>query len=237
MAEAHRQPEVDQFIAWLTRVTQIKEKDPKAGDTRVQLGDKLGPGGKKKIDTDLSGAYLPAWQYVVSTYLGPVEEITDGPLTAKMLAEGKQLYKAAASMTVPYEPAERERESYSRVVAPVLAGFSLPAIVSLATAKTPVQPYRDIALSCLITATGFFLISFQLTIGRVYRQLFNWGTLRAGLTFFGIVFLVAAVMVLVAAVAQHWWVNLALAALGLGGLTQALALGWLKLPISRRWTV
>ena len=86
MADAYRQPEVDKFIAWLERVTEIKGRNPEGEDTRLQLGDRLGPGGKKKMKADLSGAYLPAWQYVVSTYLGPVEEITDAPLTAQMLA-------------------------------------------------------------------------------------------------------------------------------------------------------
>jgi hypothetical protein len=230
MAGVH-QPEVDKFIAWLTGVIEIK------GDTRVLLGQRLGPGGKKKIDNDLSGSYLPAWQYVASTYLGPVEEITNAALTAEVLGEGKQLHEAAKQVAEPYTPSEGEHESYSRVVAPVLAGFSLPAIVTLATATTPVQPYYDIALSFFITATGLFLISFQLTIGGVYIRLYNWGKLRVGLTFFGVVFLVAAVMVLVAAAIEYWWMYLALAALGLGGLAGALALLWLKLPISRRSTL
>ena len=55
------------------------------------------------------------------------------------------------------------------------------------------------------------------------------GKLRAGLTFSGILLLVTALMVLVAAVSDHWWMAPALAALGLGGLTQALVQGWLKL--------
>jgi hypothetical protein len=55
------------------------------------------------------------------------------------------------------------------------------------------------------------------------------GKLRSGLTFSGITLLVAALMVLVAAVTEHWWIDLALSVLGLGGITSALALGWLKL--------
>jgi len=215
--------ELNTFITWLEGVTKTGE------DTRAQLNERLGPGGKEMIDKDLSRAYLPAWEYVVSTYLGPVEEITNAPLTTEVLANGKELYVAATSVAVPYAPKAPEHESYSRVVAPVLAGFSLPAIVSLATGTTPGQPYRDISLACFITATGFSLVSFQLTIGGIYRRLYGWGKLRAGLTFSGILLLVTALMVLVAAVSDHWWMDLALAALGLGGLTPALAQGWLKL--------
>lgn len=223
--------ELQKFIAWL-------RDEVMTADTRTKLGGHLGPGGKHKIDKDLSYAYLPAWQYVVSTYIGPIEEITNAPLAPTVVDNGRQLYKQAKSVAVPYVPTEPEHESYSRVVAPVLAGFSLPAIVSLATGTTPGQPYRDISLACFITATGFFLISFQLTIGRVYRQLYSWGKLRAGLTFAGILLLVTALMVLAAAVSDHWWMDFALAALGLGGLTQVFALGWLTLKssISRRKT-
>jgi hypothetical protein len=223
MAEPDTPPQLATFIAWLEGVIET------TNDTRKRLGDHLGPGGKQKIEKDLSCAYLPAWQYVVSTYLGPVEEIINRPVAKQVLDQGRQLYKAATSVAVPYVPTERERESYSRVVAPVLAGFSLPAIVSLATGTTPGQPYRDISVACFITATGFFLASFQLTIGGVYRRLYGWGKFRAGLTFSGILLLVTALMVLVAAVSDHWWMDLALAALALGGLTQGLALGWLKL--------
>jgi hypothetical protein len=223
VTKADAPPQLASFITWLKVVIET------TNDTRTRLGDYLGPGGEQRIDRDLSGGYLPAWQYVVSTYVGPVEVITNRPLAKKVLDEGRQLYKAATSVAVPYVPAEREHESYSRVVAPVLAGFSLPAIVSLATGTTPGQPYRDISVACFITATGFFLASFQLTIGGVYRRLYGWGTFRAGLTFAGILLLVTALMVLAAAVSHYWWMDLALAALALGGLTQGLALGWLKL--------
>jgi hypothetical protein len=169
MTETKGPPELGLFITWLKSVLETSE------DTREKLGYQLGPGGKQKIRKDLSGAYLPAWPYVVSTYLGPVQDITATPLPANVLDDGKRLYCAATSVAEPYAPSEREHESYSRLVAPVLAGFSLPAIVTLATATTPGQPYRDIALSCFIAATGLFLASFQLTIGRVYIRLYEQG--------------------------------------------------------------
>jgi hypothetical protein len=170
MTEMRSSTPVDTFIDWLTRVMRDR------GITRVKLGEQLGAGGKNKIDKDLSRAYLPAWEHVASTFLGPIEEISKTPLTADVIAEGKRLYADAAVVAEPYAPRDHADESFSRVVAPVLAGFSLPAIVSLATAAKPGQPWRDIALSCLIAATGFFLASFQLTIGSVYVRLYDWGT-------------------------------------------------------------
>jgi hypothetical protein len=137
-----------------------------------------------------------------------------------------------------------QEESFSAVVAPVLAGFTLAAITALATATSmkPVQPWRDLALSYMIMATGFFLASLQLSAGDLYRShRKDWSTGRASLTFAGIVLLAAALIVLVAAVADNWWVNVALAVLGLGGL---IPMGFqlshyrrrLKGPASRRST-
>jgi hypothetical protein len=228
MTEMRSPGQVEAFIDWLEQVMHT------TGVTREQLGQHLGAGGKNKIDKDLSYAYLPAWRHVVSTYLGPIEEITNTLLTAEAVAKGRGLYEAARPVAVPYMPKDRGDESFSRVVAPVLAGFSLPAIVSLATATTPGQPWRDIALSCLISATGFFLASFQLTIGSVYIRLYDWGTFRAVLTAAGIGLLIVAVIVLVAAVAENGWVDIALAVLCLGGTSQLLARGWLWRQARRR---
>ena len=112
-----------------------------------------------------------------------------------------------------------QEQSFSAVVAPVLAGFTLAAITGLATSNKPGQPWSDLALSYMIMATGFFLASIQLSVGDLYRShLKDWGTGRATLTFIGIALLVAALIVLVAAVAAHWWVTVALVVLGLGGV-------------------
>ena len=98
----------------------------------------------------------------------------------------------------------------------------------------PSQPWRDIALSCLIAATGFFLASFQLTIGSVYVRLYDWGTFRAVLTATGIGLLIVALIVLVAAVSESGWVDIALAALCLGGVSQLLVRSWLRLRAKRQ---
>ena len=114
-----------------------------------------------------------------------------------------------------------QEQSFSAVVAPVLAGFTLAAITGLATATStkPEQPWRDLALSYMIMATGFFLASFQLSVGDLYRfRRVRWATGRASLTFTGIALLAASLIVLVAAVAAHWWVTVALVVLGLGGV-------------------
>ena len=85
------------------------------------------------------------------------------------------------------------------------------------------------SLSCLVASTGLFLASFQLTIGSVYtRYRESWGNLRAGLSFAGIILLVVALIVLVASVADHWWVTLALVVLGVGGVAPILLRWWLR---------
>jgi hypothetical protein len=120
-----------------------------------------------------------------------------------------------------------QEQSFSAVVAPVLAGFTLAAITALATSGEPAQPWRDLVLSYMIMATGFFLASFQLSVGDLYRShRVKWATGRASLTFTGIVLLAASLIVLVAAVAAHWWVTVALVVLGLGGLIPMLLQLW-----------
>ena len=117
----------------------------------------------------------------------------------------------------------------------MLAGLSLPAIVSLATATTPGKPWREVALSFLIAATGLFFAGFQITIGSVYARLYHWGKFRAGLTVVGIIFLVVTLIVLILGVAGHSWAAIAMAVLVLGGLTQPLARIWLRCSREVGW--
>jgi hypothetical protein len=224
MPETSGPPELHAFIRWLNAVVHDGQ------DIRRALAMQLGAGGRDRIEKDLRGSYLPDWPYVVATYLGPAQEITGTPLKSDFIAEGRRLHDVAATVAVPYTPVDRGHESLSRVVAPVLAGFSLPAIVSLATSSTPRQPAHDIALTLFVASTGCFLASLQLTIGWVYVRLYGprWGAVRNTLTFTGIALLVAAVMVLTEAVARYSWPDLALAVLGLGGMTAIFAAGALS---------
>lgn len=228
MAEARNSSEVEKFINWLEQLVHT------SGVSRAQLGQHLGAGSIEQIEADLSRAYLPSWGYVLATYLGPIEKFVNTPVPAQDVAEGKRLYKEAALVATPSLPGRGGDEGYSRAVAPVLAGLSLPAIVSLATATTPGKLPRDVALSFLIMATGFFLASFQLTLGSVYVQFYNWGTFRAGLSVAGIVCVMVALIVLVGAVAGYSWSVIAMAVLVLGGSTQLLVWGLPKLRIGRR---
>ena len=212
-------PQLQAFIGWLKAVVHRHQ------GAMDKVSDQLGPGGSKQVREDLSCSYLPDWNYVVNTYLGPVQEITHAPLPVKDIHEGKWLHAAAARVTVPYTPTARAHESFSRVAAPVLAGFSLPAIVTLATVNVPGQPYRDIALGCFVGSTGLFLASFQLTIGTVYVRLYGdiWGFVRSGLTVLGIGALAAAVTAIVAGVAKSGWIDIALGVLCAGAVTQLIA--------------
>jgi hypothetical protein len=212
---------LSKFITWLTDVI---ENLPGA---RAKLGKRLGPGGDEKVDRDLSGAYLPAWRYVERTYLGPLKEITGTPLTDDQAATGRKLYDEARKTAAAYRPSDPQQDSYSRLVAPLLAGFSLPTIVILATLPKDSQTtHQGIALACFIAATGCFMASFQLTIGWVYTEVYGLGRFRGGLTFAGIVLLVVALMVLVAAMPGHWWADVALGILVLGALTSAISQAW-----------
>ena len=213
--------EVSEFIRWLKGVI---ESPP---GMRVKLGSRLGPGGDKKIDRDLSGGYLPAWRYVERTYLDSLKAITGEPVPAKQTAKGRKLYDEARKKVAAYRPSDPQQDSYSRILAPLLAGFTLPTIVILATLpKDSQSTNQSIALACFIAATGCFMASFQLTIGWVYTEVFGLGKFRAGLTFAGIALLVVALMVLVAAMPSHWWADAALGILVLGALTSAFTQAW-----------
>ncbi len=128
------------------------------------------------------------------------------------------------------EPANRGDESFSRLVSPLLAGFSLPTMVGLVASQTPAQPWRDLSLSCLIAASGLFLASYQLSIGSLYERYRKpLGDLRAGLSFAGILLLIIALIVFVGAATTHWWVTAALAVFASGGVAPILLRGWLRL--------
>ena len=212
---------LSEFIGWLTGVIG---NDP---GIRVKLGSRLGPGGVEKVDRDLSGGYLPAWRYVERTYLNPLKEITGKPLRGAEVTQGRDLYDEARKTAVAFRTSDPQQDSYSRIVAPLLAGFTLPTIVILATLpENPQTTFQNIALACFIAATGCFMASFQLTIGWVYTEVFGLGRYRAKLTFVGIVLLVVALMVLVAAMPGHWWTDVALGILVLGALTSAFTEAW-----------
>ena len=126
------------------------------------------------------------------------------------------------------QPVDRGDESFSRLVSPLLAGFSLPTMVGLVAGQTPGQPWRDLSLSCLIAASGLFLASYQLSIGSLYeRYRDSLGDLRAGLSFAGILLLIAALIVFVGAAAAHWWASAALAVFAFCGVASVGLRAWL----------
>jgi hypothetical protein len=89
---------------------------------------------------------------------------------------------------------------FSRLVAPFLAGFTLPPIVLLASGSTPAQPWRDLALSLFLVATALLLSGFLLSVGSLYRDALRpWGAIRFGLTFAGLLSFTAALAVVVVA--------------------------------------
>jgi len=126
-------------------------------------------------------------------------------MTAKTGTDGQQ------------DPGE---ESLSRLVAPVFAAFSLPAIIAFVSAKSPGAPWHGIVLSLLIAATGLFMASIQFSIGPLYdnhKEEQAWRSWRAGFTLWGIVLVTIALTILVAAAIHHWWVVPAVIVLLAGG--------------------
>lgn len=113
------------------------------------------------------------------------------------------------------------QESMSRLIAPVFAGFSLPAIIAFVSTKTPGAPWHDIVLSLLIGATGCFIASIQLSIGPLYdrhKTESAWSSWRAGLTIWGIILVTAGLAVLVSAAISDSWMIPAVIVLSAGGI-------------------
>ena len=117
------------------------------------------------------------------------------------------------------------QESLSRLIAPVFAAFSLPAIIAFMSGTSPAAPWYGIVLSLLIAATGLFMASIQLSIGPLYENHKKeqvWSSWRAGFTLWGIVLVTIAVTILVAAAVHHWWVAPAAIVLLAGGTVPGL---------------
>lgn len=82
-----------------------------------------------------------------------------------------------------YRRRRREDYSFTELLVPVLAGFSLPTVIIFAADNSAGKPYHDAILSLLIAATTFFLASIQLTSDVIKWDL---GGVRGFLTLLGI---------------------------------------------------
>jgi hypothetical protein len=100
----------------------------------------------------------------------------------------------------PRQATDNGSTHFSRIVAPLLAGFTLPPVALLASGSTPGQPWRDVALSLFVVATGLLLCGFLLSIGSLYRDgLPPWGAVRFGITLVGLLSFTAALAVVIVA--------------------------------------
>jgi hypothetical protein len=135
-------------------------------------------------------------------------------------------------------PTQREKGSeagpsgYSFVglIAPVLAGFSLPAIIVFASNTYPGQPSHGIILSLLVVATGLFLASIQLTSPLIDERFAFAGPLRRALTTIGISVIGVAIILLGEPAMHEWYGITALIAVFTGSVGPAswLAVLWLR---------
>jgi MFS family permease len=117
--------------------------------------------------------------------------------------------------------AQPRAESLTRLIAPIFAGFSLPTIFVFVASGYPSPPWHDVVLSLLLTATGLFMASIQLSIGRLndnYGRYLKFRQFRAYLTITGIVAIAFALTFLVCSQISGWWIWLPLAVLLLGGI-------------------
>ena len=130
----------------------------------------------------------------------------------------------------------RSDYSYSQVVAPVFAAFSLPAIITFAPTKYPGPPWHNIVLSLLVIATGSFMASIGLTSRQIRKK---WpvgaGYVRVLLTMIGICVVAGALFALGLPAIGQWWAPLVLSPLLIGSIVPAgiTTLLWLRQHRSR----
>ncbi len=121
----------------------------------------------------------------------------------------------------PHQDAEHGEDSLTRLIAPILAGFSLPAIITFVASRYPRAPWHDAVLSFLVAATGLFIASMQLSIGRLYEKYdgnLRFRSFRAFLTILGLILVAFALAFLVWPVVRRWWIWLPLGVLLIGGV-------------------
>jgi hypothetical protein len=125
-------------------------------------------------------------------------------------------------------------DSVTRLIAPIFAAFSLATIIAFVSSSNSDQPWHAAILSFLAAATGLFMASIQLSIGRIYdrhkTEVFRH--IRAGLTFTGIVGVTLALFFSVYPMIHEWWGWLAVAFLLTGGIGPSIWTLYLFLPRS-----
>ena len=112
---------------------------------------------------------------------------------------------------------------YTELVAPVFAGFSLPAIITFASDKYPGPPWHNIILSLLVIATSLFIASTGLMttpITEKWRE--GAGAWRGLLSGIGICVVASALFILGLPSINQWWAPLVLSPLLIGSIVPAL---------------
>jgi len=121
---------------------------------------------------------------------------------------------------------ERNTESdgyrYTELVAPVFAGFSLPAIITFASGKYPGPPWHNVILSLLAIATSLFIASTGLMTTPIRKK---WpervGALRGLFSGLGICVVAGALFTLGLPTINEWWAPLVLSPLLIGSIVPA----------------
>lgn len=117
---------------------------------------------------------------------------------------------------------ESDGYRYTELVAPVFAGFSLPAIITFASGNYPGHPWHNVVLSLLAIATSLFIASTGLMTTPIREK---WpegtGALRGLFSGIGICVVAAALFALAASAIDEWWAPLVLSPLLFGSIVPA----------------
>jgi hypothetical protein len=133
-------------------------------------------------------------------------------------------YTTASPQTENQGEARQANYSFTGLIAPVLAGFSLPAIIVFASNAYPGPPSHGIILSLLVAATGLFMASIQLTSPLVDKRYKYAGSWRAGFTMLGICLIAVAIILLGEPAMHRWYGILALIVIFIGSVAPAVLL-------------
>ncbi len=79
------------------------------GLTQKAIAQFIGIRDKNKITKDLSGRFLPTWEYVEATYLRPIESLSAQRIPNSQRAHGLTLHSVAKRNTKPHDPVPYHR--------------------------------------------------------------------------------------------------------------------------------
>ena len=166
---------------------------------------------------------IPAWSWMLTAAIAVA--LTAFVITKRLLTIASHAAPGTDQATARLDD-KRNMESdgyrYTELVAPVFAGFSLPAIITFASSTYPGPPWHNVVLSLLLIATSLFISSIGLMTTPIREK---WpkrvGALRGLLSGIGICVISVALFILGLRTINEWWAPLVLSPLLLGSIVPA----------------